>query len=36
MWFTIKTIVGPISIIILIWFVKRVKSLSRDPMLLEK
>lgn len=36
MWFTIKTIVGPISIIILIWFAKRVKGLRRDPVLLEK
>lgn len=36
MWFTIKTIVGPISIIILIWFAKRIKGLRRDPVLLEK
>lgn len=36
MWFTIKTIVGPFSIVILIWFAKRVKGLRRDPVLLEK
>lgn len=36
MWFTIKTIVGPISIVLLIWFAKRVKGLRRDPVLLEK
>jgi len=35
-WFTIKTIVGPLSIIILIWFAKKIKSLRRDPVLLEK
>ncbi|KAJ7383344.1 hypothetical protein OS493_028422 [Desmophyllum pertusum] len=34
--FTINSIVGPISIIILIWFAKRVKGLRRDPVLLEK
>lgn len=35
-WFTIKTIVAPISIIILTWFARKVKKLSRDPNLLEK
>lgn len=35
-WFTIKTIVAPISIIILLWYAKKVKGLHRDPNLLEK
>ncbi|XP_031564321.1 protein wntless homolog [Actinia tenebrosa] len=35
-WFTMKTIVSPISIILLLWFAKRVKNLSRGPVLLEK
>lgn len=35
-WFTIKTVVSPITIIILIWFAKKVKKLRRNPVLLEK
>lgn len=35
-WFTLKTVVAPVSILILIWFAQRVKKLRRDSLLLEK
>lgn len=35
-WFTVKSIVGPITILILVWFAKRLKEMRRDPVLLEK
>ncbi|EDO42569.1 predicted protein [Nematostella vectensis] len=35
-WFAMKTIVTPFSIAMLLWFAKKVKGLSREPLLLEK
>ncbi|KAK3749215.1 hypothetical protein QZH41_018268 [Actinostola sp. cb2023] len=36
MWFTMKTVVSPFSIIMLLWFTMRVKKLRREILLLEK
>ncbi|KXJ14740.1 protein wntless homolog [Exaiptasia diaphana] len=36
MWFTMKSVVAPVSIILLVWFAMRVKKLRREILLLEK